>query len=83
MTERRTTARTRMLKGAKITIGNRWSVADCQYIMDQPAHLSRHFRPSSARSRLPAPVSFEPCTVPTDHGFGPNDRQRVSNIGKR
>jgi hypothetical protein len=42
----------------------------------------RYLRPSCARSRFPAPVGSEPCAVPTEHGVGLDDRQRVANIGE-
>jgi hypothetical protein len=49
------------------------------HLADQSAYLQRNGWPATTRSRLPAPVQAEACTVPFDDGRGPNNRKRVKN----
>jgi hypothetical protein len=49
------------------------------HLADQPADFQRNCWPATARSRLPAPVQTEACTVPFDYGPGRNNRKRIKN----
>jgi len=53
------------------------------HLADQPPDLRRHLWSPAARSRLPAPVGFESRAVPTDHGIGLDDRQRIAKFGEQ
>jgi hypothetical protein len=37
----------------------------------------------TGRPRFPAPISSDPCAVPTDHSIRLDDRQRAPNIGEQ
>ena len=49
------------------------------HLADQSAYFQRNCRPTTTRSRLPAPVQTEARTVPFDDGRGPNNRKRIKN----
>jgi hypothetical protein len=49
------------------------------HLADQSAYFQRYCRPTTTRSRLPAPVQTEARTVPFDYGPGPNNRKRIKN----
>src|SRR6266404_7693303 len=47
------------------------------HVPNQPTDLQRHPRSPAAPSGFPAPERLKSSTVPTNHGLGPDDGQRV------
>src|SRR6476469_10380755 len=50
------------------------------HLADESAYFNRNNRPTTAASRLPAPVGSEPGTMPADKGVQLDDRQRIANF---
>ena len=53
------------------------------HLAGQPADLQRHSRPATTASRLPAPKTPKPRTMPADDGARFDDRQRIANSRKQ
>jgi hypothetical protein len=53
------------------------------HLPDQLPDLGRHSGAAAPGPRLPAPVTPETCTMPSDHGLRPDDGQRFAGLRKQ
>ena len=49
------------------------------HLPDQPPNFRRYTRPAGTPTRFPAPEGAKTCAMPTDNGFGLDDREGVQN----